>query len=127
MLVISMSVTLSTGTALATHDLWKCTQNNTGYFCFFENVNFNRTMTGHSGAYHIGYYCGSFELPLSFWDRTSSWQNKQTGWTNVEVFSWLVYPNYEWLWTMGAYNTESSWVGNPVNDKADWYFNDCAP
>lgn len=127
MLVVGFTFTVTTATASADHDYWKCTQDNTGYFCLFENIDYNRMWSGHSGAYYVGYYCGTYQMPTSFWDKASSWQNKQTGWTTVYVNSWLVYPNYEQLWVMGPYNTQNPWVGAADNDKADWVVNDCTP
>jgi Peptidase inhibitor family I36 len=89
-----------------------------GWFCFYEHINFN---TGTSGRRLQFSLCSTggvaqYLRDYGFENKTSSWVvNRSLNFVNVNDFG-----TGSNLWNGRAYS-RSSWVGSTANDKADWF------
>lgn len=116
------TVAVTSAPAQAADDVVKCHTNGNGYFCLYESAYTNDYY--YYGWLYKGYYCGSYDLPTSYWDETSSATHHQYGGAWVRMISWKVAPDYEWLWDMGG-DVTVNYVGDFANDKADQVRNYC--
>jgi len=104
---------------------WQCMQNTTGWYCLYDHKNFNRGFFDETGYVFMGWYCGSYDMPRAFWDRATSWTNRQYAGATVGVHNWLTRPNYEHLLTMPRPNSEGAQMNSGDTDRADWTANSC--
>jgi hypothetical protein len=104
---------------------WQCMQNSTGWYCLYDHVNFNRGIFDETGYVFMGWYCGVYDMPQAFWDRATSWTNRQYAGARVSVNSWRIRPDYEHLWRTPVPNSEDNQVEGWQTDKADWTANNC--
>lgn len=103
------------GTAQAAPAVDTCNDPNTGFYCLYRDANYG------GGAPQIYGSCG--EYPLNNRDVVSSWKSRQYGGAWVEVWNYPPStPGYLWSMPQGA---QSSYVGDNLNDKADYVINHC--
>lgn len=95
-----------------------------GWFCFYQHINFNRGQSGRRLQFSDCASAGvtQFLTDYGFQNQTSSWVvNKSLNFVNVNDFDPSPgFPNGRNWWNSPG-NSRSSWVGDAANDRVDWF------